>query len=136
MTHDLVLDTHILIWLINGDAALKSTSKNIIKEVCKRNLLLVPAISIWEIAMLKNKGRIKLTQPLQQWVKKVSSLPYLKIVPLDEAIALESCKLPGDFHGDPADRMIIATARILDTPLMTKDKKIIDYGKQLYLKVI
>ena len=86
--------------------------------------------------MLQSKGKISLITPLQQWLKKIDSLPYIKILPLTAEIAIESCELPGEFHGDPADRMLVATARILDIPLMTRDQKIESYGQKGYVKVI
>lgn len=86
--------------------------------------------------MLQSKGKISLTYPLQHWIKKVDSLPYIKLIPLTADIAIESCSLPGDFHGDPADRMIVATARILNVPLMTRDKKIEAYGQKGYVEIV
>lgn len=136
MTRDLILDTHTFLWLMNGDDTLGNQVKSIIREACKSNLLLVPSISIWEIAMLQKKNKISLLQPIHQWIEKATSLPYLKVLPLDAAIAIESCKLPGEFHGDPADRIIVASARILDKPLITRDRKIIEYAQQDYLTVI
>ncbi len=86
--------------------------------------------------MLQSKGKISLTYPLQHWIKKIDSLPYIKLIPLTADIAIESCSLPGDFHGDPADRMIVATARILNVPLMTRDKKIEGYGQKGYAEIV
>lgn len=85
--------------------------------------------------MLQSKGKISLHTPLQQWIKRIESLPYIKILPLTPEIAIESCELPGEFHGDPTDRMIVATARVLDIPLMTRDQKIVSYGQKGYVKV-
>ncbi len=85
--------------------------------------------------MLQSKGKISLHTPLQQWIKRIESLSYIKILPLTPEIAIESCELPGEFHGDPADRMIVATARVLDIPLMTRDQKIVSYGQRGYIKV-
>ncbi|MBL0942168.1 MAG: type II toxin-antitoxin system VapC family toxin [Alphaproteobacteria bacterium] len=133
---DVLLDTHIFIWIMNGDETLSPHTRKLIKNTCKQHCLLIASISIWEIAMLQSKGKISLTQPLGQWVKKVASLPYMKIIPLTPEIAIESCALPGDFHGDPADRMIVATSRILDVSLMTRDQKILEYGHHSYIKVI
>ena len=85
--------------------------------------------------MLQSKGKISLHTPLQQWIKRIESLSYIKILPLTPEIAIESCELPGEFHGNPADRMIVATARVLDIPLMTRDQKIVSYGQRGYIKV-
>ena len=136
MKTDILLDTHVFLWLMNGDETLKPETRKLIQSTCKENNLLLSAISIWEIALLLKKERISLTQPLPQWIDKAKALSFLKIIPLDADIALESCALPGDFHGDPADRMIVATSRIFNSPLMTRDKKIIEYAHKPYLKVI
>ena len=136
MTSDLLLDTHVFLWLMNGEESLTSKSRKVIHEICKKNYLLLSAISVWEIALLVQKERLTLTQPLPHWIDKAKSLPFLKIISLDTEIALESCALPGEFHGDPADRIIVASARVLNVPLMTRDRKIVEYSKNLYLKVI
>lgn len=136
MTGPLILDTHVILWLFDGDETLSSQSRDLIKQTIRAHFLLIPAISVWEIFMLEVKGRIKLSMPVQAWIEKIMSLPYVKLKPLSVDIALESCHLPGTFHPDPADRMIVATSRILDVPLMTRDQRIIDYGKKDYLKVI
>jgi len=134
--HDVILDTHVAIWLLNGDNTLSSESREILQSVCKSNFLLLSAISIWEIAMLQSKKKISLTQPMHTWIGRVKALPFVKIIAIDEHIAIESCKLPGEFHGDPADRMIVATSRILDAPLMTRDRKITEYGYQHFVRII
>lgn len=136
MSTNILLDTHAFLWLMNGDETLKPKARELIRSNCKENDLLLSVISLWEIALLVKKGKISLTQPLPQWIEQVKALSVLKAVNLDVDIALESCLLPGDFHGDPADRMIVATARILNVPLMTRDKKIIDYAQSPYLKII
>ena len=100
---DLLLDTHAFIWLMNGDATLSSQTQDFIQTVCQNNLLYFSAISIWEIAMLHTKERLSFSQPLTYWIEKATSLPAIKVIPVDAPIALESCQLPGSFHGDPAD---------------------------------
>lgn len=136
MTQDLLLDTHVFIWLMNGEETLSLETRKLIKNTCKQHCLLAASISVWEIAMLQSKGKLSLITPLQQWLKKIESLPYIKVLPLTAEIAIESCELPGEFHGDPADRMLVATARILDISLMTRDQKIESYGQKGYVKVL
>lgn len=136
MKSNLLLDTHVFLWLMNGDDSLSIDIQDIIQKTCTSNFLFLSSISVWEIAMLQKKNRISLTQPVHQWFDKVESFPFLKISPLSVSIAIESCFLPGDFHGDPADRMIVATARILNIPLLTRDHKIIAYAQEANLKVI
>ena len=117
MKSSLLLDTHVFLWLMNGDDTLSIDIQDLIQQTCSSNFLLLSSISVWEIAMLQKKNRISLTQPVHQWFDKIQALPFLKMAPLSVSIAIESCFLPGDFHGDPADRMIVATARILDIRL-------------------
>ena len=133
---NLILDTHVILWLFDGDETLSTKSRDLIKETMSTHFLLITAISVWEISMLELKRRIKLSMPIQSWIEKIMLLPYVKLEPLSVDISLESCRLPGIFHTDLADRIIVATSRILDVPLMTRDQRIIEYGKQDYLKII
>ena len=111
----IVLDTHIWIWLINGDDRLGSSrSLDLINRAASRSRVRISAISIWEIGMLEAKGRISLPSDCLQWVNTALSAPGIVLEPISPEIAISSSKLPGDFHGDPADRLIVATARILD----------------------
>ena len=106
-----VLDTHILIWLLNGDEKPPMKMVNYCTKASKNNFLMISAISIWEITMLERKKRINFFQPIDQWVERALGIPYIKMVELQPKISIESCKLPGNFHGDPVDRIIISTAR-------------------------
>lgn len=134
---NLLLDTHVFLWLLAGSDQLSEQAKQII-EKCTANegQILISAISIWEIGMLSQKKRIVLKEPVLQWVKEALSAPYIKLAPLLPEIAIESCNLPGDFHGDPADRIIIATSRVLNIPLLTKDERINFYAKIGHLECL
>ena len=124
----IILDTHIWIWLINGDERIEKPA--IIKQLnnaLKNSDIFIPAICLWEVAMLASKKRISLSGDTLSWIKKASSAPGLSVYPLTAKVAYESTKLPGDFHGDPADRLITATARIIDGTLLTFDKQILKY---------
>ena len=136
MISDVLLDTHAFIWLMEGDDTLSIKARQIIKDASQKHFIFVGAISIWEIAMLQSKGRLSFRIPLHKWVEKATSLPFLKVIDLNAEIALQSCKLPGEFHGDPADRMIVATSRILDIPLLTRDKKILKYSEKSFVEAI
>jgi PIN domain nuclease of toxin-antitoxin system len=81
----------------------------------------------WEIAMLVDKSRLTLTIDLRDWIRKTESLPFVHFVGVDNTIALRSISLPGEFHLDPADRIIVATALTMGLPLVTKDEKIRTY---------
>ena len=133
--HSLLLDTHIFVWLIAKNGQLTQKDKDRI-EACTQSegKILVSAISIWEIGMLSQKGRLTMQEPVLQWVKEAIEAPYIQLVPLSPEIAIESCQLPGEFHGDPADRILVATSRVLNVPLLTRDNHIRTYAQGGYLK--
>jgi len=87
----------------------------------------ISAISCWEVAKLVEKGRLVLTRPIEQWMPVALSAPGLVLLPLSPAIAVESTKLPGAFHKDPADQIIVATSRLHALPLATCDGLIRNY---------
>lgn len=132
----LLLDTHIWIWVLNGDrGALSATSVAMLNHASARGRLLVSAISVWEVAVLASKRRISLTQPIDTWVSAGLTAPGIRLVPLTPEIAIDSTRLPGGMHGDPADRIIIATARRMTATLVTSDRAILDYAKAGHLQV-
>ena len=122
----IVIDTHVLVWALDDDDRLGSKARTRIDE---SETVLVSAISIWEIALLVKKSRLVLKRDVAGWVKQALDLPSLQLVPLDPAIVLDSVNLPGEFQKDPADRIIIATARHHDVPLLTIDRAILDYAQ-------
>jgi len=92
-------------------------------------------MSVWELGMLESKGRIQLGISCTQWVEKALAQPGVALAPLTPAIAIESSNLPGSFHGDPADRIIVATARALKARLLTSDKNIRAYARQRHISL-
>ena len=133
----LVLDTHIWIWLLNGNVdQLSENALEAITEASESGQIGVCAISVWEVGMLEAKGRLRLSQGCMDWVRAALSAPGIRLLALTPEIAIESSRLPGEIHSDPADRMLAATARILNGTLITKDQKLLDYGAQSYLSVI
>lgn len=84
-------------------------------------------ISFWELAKLVEKGRIKLTVPLREWMERAADPEFIAVIPLSMEVAVDSTILPGDFHSDPADEIIIASARSMNATLITADKKILNY---------
>ncbi len=111
-----------------GDARLPSTTRGLIERAAGRAALSVAAISMWEIAMLAAHGRITLAKPTLEWIENALRSSSVGIEPLTPRIAADSCELPGRFHNDPADRLIIATARATDAALVTRDKRVLDYA--------
>ncbi|MCC8483820.1 MAG: type II toxin-antitoxin system VapC family toxin [Rickettsia endosymbiont of Labidopullus appendiculatus] len=131
----LTLDTHVLIWYTEGINLSKEQVK-IIEQVRQASNLYVSAISIWETTMLINKAKIAISINLDEWIDKITSIPGLNLINLSIPILIQSCTLPKYEHKDPADRMIIASARSINSHLMTFDQKIINYADNGYLKVI
>lgn len=131
-----VLDTHVFIWLMLGSKELSHESIKKIEFYEKNHALYLSAISLWEIAMLEKRGRIILHQPCLQWIEQALEAPGLTVEPLSPLVAVESSQLPGDFHGDPADRLIVATARSLQAKLITRDAKILRYGQSSHIECI
>ncbi len=108
----------------------------LIENAAQFSNIRVSAISAWELGMLESKGRIQIPMNCLDWVNKALKAPGISLAPITPEIAIESSRLPEAFHGDPADRLIVATARNLDATLITHDKRIIAYAKKKYLKVM
>lgn len=126
----LVLDTHILVWLLAGDEQLeRSDAMQAVTETAGHHGLLVSAISVWEIAMLESRGRIRLACEIHEWVNRGLGGHGLELAPLSPSVAIDSTRLPGEVHGDPADRILIATARHYQCPLVTADQAILNYAR-------
>ncbi len=125
----IVLDTHALVWWVNGNQTLSSNANEAIKGEFEREdgLILVSAISAWEISMLCEKGRLTMNVDVQDWLDLVADIDAVRFEPITPALAVQSTRLPGDFHADPADRMIVALARHRAAPLITADAKIQAY---------
>ncbi|MBC7261066.1 MAG: type II toxin-antitoxin system VapC family toxin [Chloroflexi bacterium] len=122
----IVLDTHTWIWWVHGDEQLTQAQREAI-EANENDLIGVSAISCWEIAKLVEYGRLQLPSSLEEWFEEALSYPGVQLLALTPEIAIESTRLPGEFHRDPADQIIVATARVYRCPLATSDDKLINY---------
>lgn len=124
----IAIDTQVLIWWVASPEKLsKKALKSINGEVESGQLLLVSAICVWEIYMLVQKGRLKLSMDIDAWLEKIEKLPYFQFVPVDNKIASKSVTLPEPFHADPADRIIVATAREFGAVLVSSDRRLLNY---------
>lgn len=125
----IVLDTHALIWWVDGNRRLSPNAKSIIETELAREdgLVVVSSISAWEIALLVAKERLTLTLSTDEWLATVQDIDGVRFVPVDNRLAVQSTRLPGAFHADPADRMIVALARHLAAPLVTADTRMRRY---------
>ncbi len=124
----IVLDTHILVWWCDGDDKLSVKAKKRIDAALEsEEEILISSISAWEVSMLVSKNRLTLTMDVDTWLQTVNEIDKVRFVPVDNKIAIESTRLPDEFHKDPADRMIVALARTLSATLITADEKILNY---------
>ncbi|WP_019919202.1 type II toxin-antitoxin system VapC family toxin [Methyloversatilis discipulorum] len=124
----IVLDTHALLWWANGERAqLSAAAASAIDAEMDGGQILVSSMSAWELAMLVERGRVALSMDVASWLDTLSRIDAVQIVPVDSEIAVKSVQLPGDFHKDPADRIIVATARKFAAPLVSADEKIRSY---------
>ena len=123
----ILLDTHVLVRYLMGDKKLGRRAVASIDKALPDDEVFVSAISFWEVAMLVAKRRIQLDRPVEQWVDVALALPGIQLAPLDPGIAVLSTKLPGEFHPDPGDRMIVATALEHGVPVVTPDERIRAY---------
>lgn len=133
--HKLLLDTHVWIWLMQGNDCLCLDFRKAIDRCQAFEGILISAISIWEIGMLVNKKKLTLGMETLDWINQTLRLPGIVLVPISPRIAIQSTTLPGEVHGDPADRILIATAHEENAVLATCDKKILDYGNDLFVSV-
>jgi PIN domain nuclease of toxin-antitoxin system len=122
-----MLDTHILLWWVNDPATLSKLAKKAIDAAVKAKAVHVSCISSWEIALLVERGRLRLALDVRDWLCRCEALPFLTFVAVNNAIAVESVRLPDFPHADPADRIIAATALSLGAALVTRDDKLRNY---------
>lgn len=122
----ILLATHIWVWWVDESPQLSERHTQLIQDN-ESSGLGVSAISCWEVAKLVEYGRLRLDGSLEEWMEQAVAYPGITLLPLTPQIAIESTKLPGTFHRDPADQIIVATARVHDLPLLTVDRLIMDY---------
>jgi PIN domain nuclease of toxin-antitoxin system len=122
----IVLDTHVWIWHTHGDSRLTERQEEEIQGQ-EDDIIGVSTFSCWEIAKLVELDRLNLSTSLEEWFEQALQYPGVRLFELTPQIVIESTQLPGDFHRDPADQIIVATARVHDCLLVTSDRKIIEY---------
>lgn len=119
-----LLDTHVLLWWHGDRDRLSQDQWKVISAANVEAPLLVSDISLWEVAMLHSLGRIRLTIPLREWLEKAVAPPLVRRHGISPAVAAEMANLPDSFHRDPADRILVATARTIGATLLTRDRRI------------
>jgi len=121
----LLLDTHVLLWSVASPALLgKRTRQRLLDP---KETLFVSAVSTLEIARLAALGEIELAAPVASWCERARQALSAAPIVVDDAVAVEAYALPGAFHADPADRILVATARVHGLHLVTADKRILAY---------
>lgn len=121
----IVLDTHVLVWWVAGETKnLSRKARQVLEQHGKRNELLISSISIFEIVTLERRGRLRFTVSASEWLGQVRRLPEFRIEPLTDDIAERAGQFGDVFPGDPADRLIAATALVRGIPLVTHDERL------------
>lgn len=120
----IVLDTHAWIWMAEGSDELSVEAR---KTISNADRLGVASISLIEVCMLVAKERVTLLVPLREWLIRATHHANIEILPITPGVAIDAFNLPGLFHRDPADRQIVATARVFGADLVTKDQRIREY---------
>ena len=129
----IVLDTHIWVWWMHGDSRLTNQQNQWLQQYESQGLG-VSAISCWEVAKLVEYNRLILPCAVGDWMNQALAYPGVRLLELTPEVAIESTQLPGTFHRDPADQIIVATARIHNCSLLTADAKILSYPHVKVLK--
>jgi PIN domain nuclease of toxin-antitoxin system len=133
----ILLDTHVWLYIANDEFECSEVLRKEINKASQEGLLFISAITLWEVSMLAAKGRItKLVPNCLHGINEAIRLTGVEVLELTSEVAVDSCYLPGNFHPDPSDRMIVATARIHDLCLITADKAILKYGSEKYVKTL
>lgn len=132
----MLLDTHVLVWLAQEPERIGTTSHERISQAIASGDASISAITHWEIGMLVCKGRLKLGRPPREWLEVVLTETGIAVVPINIGIGVDAGCLPGTIHGDPADRLVVATARAMEMPVITADRAILDYAAAGHVRAI
>jgi PIN domain nuclease of toxin-antitoxin system len=135
-----LLDTCAVIWLANGDP-MASPATDAILHAGAGDGIFVSPVSAWEVGLLSKPraGRNVVVQFMpdpKTWFARVLTGPGIREASLTQEIAIDASFLPGELHGDPADRLIVTSARHLGVPIVTRDRRIIAYGRDGHVQVI
>jgi PIN domain nuclease of toxin-antitoxin system len=125
MTEPPLLDTHAWVWWVNGERRLGSRILEALNALPPEERPYLSDISLWEAATAVELGRLRLEMSLEAWLGAAAHPATVRVLPVTPEIAVEVARLPKTFHRDPADRLIVATSRVLGLPLLTRDKLIV-----------
>lgn len=133
--HKILLDTHVWLWALTGQDVLSKTFCTALEQARRSRTIHISPMSIWEIGMLVDKKRISLEMDVLDWINQALEIPGTHLSEITARIAILSTQLPGEIHGDPVDRILIATAHEEGAVLVTCDAKILEYGKDRFFSV-
>jgi PIN domain nuclease of toxin-antitoxin system len=119
-----LLDTHAWVWWISGDPRLAVREREVLDSLSPSERPVLADISLWEVATLVERGRLELDLDLERWLAIASAPATVELARVTPAVAAEVARLPERFHRDPADRLIVATARVRKLSVLTRDRKI------------
>ena len=120
----ILLDTHVWLWWLLGSPRLPAGERTALDRAASRGAVRLAAVSLWEAQMLHAEARLTLDRAFDVWIREAAAVGVVEIVPLDVEVVIALARLPATFHGDPADRLIVATARAHRLPLATHDRAI------------
>jgi PIN domain nuclease of toxin-antitoxin system len=123
-----LLDTHAWVWWVTADKRLSRRAATTIRRALSGDALWISMISVWEVAKKVEKAQLTLDRPIDQWLDQAISPQGLGVWEMTRPILVESCALPPPFHGDPADQIIVATARMHGAVVVTRDERIREYS--------
>lgn len=132
----LLLDTCAIIWIALNEPIKPEARAAINAAYAANEKVRVSPISAWELGLLSAKGRLAATKPPAGIFADVITTPGVAVEALSPTVLIDSSFLPGTLHGDPADRILIATARAFDLTLMTRDQTILDYAERGHVRAI
>ena len=122
----ILLDTHAWVWWVHGDSSLLDKHREMLDASVAEGIA-VSIISCWEVAKLVEYERLELPEAVDLWIETALAYPGVELLHLSPRIVVEATKLPGKFHRDPADQLLVATARVLGLALATADRRIVRY---------
>jgi PIN domain nuclease of toxin-antitoxin system len=131
-----LLDTHVLIWFVQGNERLGAEARRHIRNALADGEAMASAITFWEISMLTRRGRLSLNQPARTWADALCERSGIGVTDVSREIAIAAGGLGDEIHGDPIDRILIATARHHEAPLLTADRAILGYGAAGHVEAI
>jgi PIN domain nuclease of toxin-antitoxin system len=132
----LLLDTHVVLWAAFDDRRLGKMAQRAINLGSDEDRNVISAITPWEIGLLAGKKRINLYKDTLEWMRETLAKPGVRLIALEPAIAIESTRLPFEMHADPADRILVATARHLGATLVTADRTLLELAKNGHFRVM